>query len=323
MNNFLQNPDFQKQLREKIAHAQTNLERLKKRGPHSLGDAYFFKESRDLPVRWVAILQHVDNPSLWYLVAADEYHGVGTCDVELPPKHAWAPMVLRCGVGFWAHKKDLTLQNYAGRLQGEPLDDARIRLSEMVQGTVPMPQSDLDTDEDPHYCDWMEELHRVADSIEARLQAEPMVVLRPTVNALKTWLSDVVAKVPDSITGFRKEFDRPVDGMRGGLEPALAASYGDVPPAGFIPDGVEIPTGQIPGCLVLLKDADCYELVYYPQKNDDPKPAELIFSSSSDVVHGEWLQPSDGQWHWSKPLSATDGKIELQIGDEYFSVEAF
>jgi hypothetical protein len=318
MDNFLKNRDLQERLREQVAIAKKNIEQLKQRGQHALGDSYFFMESRDLPVRWVSILQHVDNRSLWYLVAADDYPGVGSCDVELPPKHEWAPMVLRCGVGFWAHERDLKPGNYAGRLVGDPLDDARLRLSEMVHGTVPMPASDLATDEDPDYCDWMEELSSVAERIELRLQSEPIVVAAPANS--KSWVGDLVARLRNSGDRWKSQVDGLMGGADLGFQPALAANpTGQPPQPTSLPDGFVLTT-LLPGTLVLLKDDGDYELVYYPDQ--DEKPQVRIDSSGVDDKH-QWICGPDGVCHWSEPIRAVDGKMVFYIDEVFFSVAAF
>jgi hypothetical protein len=325
MKNFLQDPELQKQLQQRIEAARRSIEKLGDRESHARGDSYFFHEANHLPVRWVAVVQHVDTPSLWYLVAADEYPDIGTCDIELPPNHAWAPLALRCGIGFWADAIELTPNNYAGRLVGEALDDARHRLSEMVYGTVPMPESRLAVDEDIAYCEWMEEISRVAQAIELRLQTDPIVVSIPLDT--KSWVREVLTRNRDFGNHWVSQLGTLAGQMTGSnVEPSLAAAVaGHVGPSSEIPDGRTLDS-TLKGALVLLKDSEGYELVFYPDEaQSESLPSVMIADSNSLSDHGKWVCGADHAYHWTRTLQKSAGmeRIQFVIGKEKYSVEAF
>jgi len=298
MKNFFNDPEFQAELQRDATQARDHLANMKPIGKLTAGDSFFFVESNDLPVRWVCVLPHVDNSSLWFLVAADEYPKIGTCDIELPEPHPWAPLALRCSVGFWAHFDDLNVKEYVGRLEGESIADARHRLSEMVVGQVPITEHGLIAEAGDDYRDWIAELAAIAEQIEARLQAEPVVLAKVEFNSSWSHLA-LVAERP------AEYFSLAADTI-GTQEPVQ------------VPFSVKLPS-KLSGVLLLQRDGEKFDLVYYPANGND-HPPRVVFATCVDARSGEWNRGVDGVWTWSQSLAATDDRVEITIGAEKFSI---
>ena len=298
MKNLFDDPNFQADLKRNATLAREHLAQLRRPTTFSVGDSFVFVESYDLPVRWVCVLPHVDNPSLWFLVAADEFQEIGTCDIELPESHSWAPLALRCNVGFWAHSDDLFANEYIGRLEGDSVADARHRLSEMILGQVPVTEQGLIAEASDGYRDWIAELVDVAERIESRLQSEPVVLAKAEFDL--SWSHDPMIAMRHSDTASLA-----ADGM--GMQQPI-----QLPPAMRLPS-------KLPGRLLLQRDEMTIDLVYYPSREDE-LPPRLVFANSVDVRKGDWNRGADGVWTWSQTFRVQDNQIVITVGAECFKV---
>lgn len=299
MKDFFANPQFQEQLRHAADEAREHVKTIQPVSSVNAGDSFLFSESLDHPVRWVAIVKHKDNPSLWFLVAADDFPFAGSCDIELPESNPMAPLVLRCSVGFWAHADDVELDRYVGRLNNDTVADAKNRLSEMVHGDVPVTESGIITDRDSEYVDWISEIAHLAEQIESRLQSEP-VLLRMTT----------------SDTSWTK---RALVAEKQGEQMSLAADAAGQQPPAEIPPGIVLPS-ELPGVMVLQRDGDKLDLVYFPSSDDD-SPRALTFASGISAASGSWVQGADHVWTWSQTLSANQDSVSLVVGAEKFEIQ--
>jgi len=299
MKDFFADPAFQEELRRTAANARNAIAAVGSISEIGSGDSFLFSESEDLPVRWVAILQHKDNASLWFLVAADEFSQVGTCDVEVPESDPMAPLALRCNVGIWVHQDDDILENYVGRLNAESVADARSRLSEMVHGKVPVTDHGLVAEANDDYRMWIAELSEVAHEIENRLQAE--LVSLPMQSFDTSWVREPM--VASHLADFTA---------------SLAADATGVNETAQTPPGLALPS-QLPGALVLQREGDEFDLVYFPASKEE-QPPRLIRASGVKTQEGHWALRPDGAWVWSQPLLAVDGRVFVAFGGEKFDV---
>lgn len=298
MKNLFDDPDFRETSKRNALLVREKTSQLRCPDKLSAGDSFVFIESYDLPVRWVCVLMHVDNPSLVFLVAADEYPLVGTCDIELPESHQWAPLALRCKVGFWAHFHDLNKSEYIGKLEGESVLDACHRLSEMVSARVPITEHGLIAEANDEYSEWISELIEVSERIESRLQSEPVVLANAVFDL--SWARD------------------PIVEMRHSDAASLAADgFGAQQPI-QLPQGMRLPS-KLPGRLLLQRDEETYDLVYYPSRSNE-SPPKLTFANDLDVRTGEWKRGADGVWTWSQSLGVKDSEMVLTVGVERFKV---
>lgn len=297
MKKLFDDPNFRADSERNAALAREHVARLRRPEAFSAGDSFVFAESYDLPVRWVCVLPHVDNPSLWFLVAADEFQAIGRCDVELPESHSWAPLALRCKVGFWAHCDDLNENEYIGRLEGDAVPDARYRLSEMVLGQVPITEHGLIAEANDEYHEWISELTEVAERIESRLQSKHVVLAKASFDL--SWSRD------------------PMVAMRHSETTALAADGAGMPQPIQLPPAMRLPS-KLPGRLLLQRDDLAFDLVYYPSPEEE-SPPRLVFSNTVDIRKGEWNRGADGVWTWSQSLSVKNSEMVLTVGTECFN----
>lgn len=300
MRDFFANPQFQEELRRTARDAGEKIARIGTVTDINSGDCFFIPESDDLPVRWVAVLQHKDNPALWFLVAADEFSQVGTCDVEIPEVNPMAPLVMRCNVGFWIRQDDIDLERYVGRLDSDSVADVRSRLSEMVRGGVPLTEHGVVAEANDEYRDWMAELSIVCEQIEARLNADPVELLSPVFDTSWTELS-IVAE-------HRADYGVSLAAAASGL-PELNA---EAPPALVL-------EGSLPGQLLLQRDGDDFDLVYFPMSEED-QPPRVTKALGLKVKDGHWAIGADGVCTWSQAFSAVDGHVSFTVGGKAFNI---
>ncbi len=300
MKDFFADPQFQEKLRRSAAEAREKIADIGTVSEIGSGDCFFIPESDDLPVRWVAVLQHKDNPSLWFLVAADEFSQVGTCDVEIPEANPMAPLVMRCNLGLWAHQDDIDLTRYVGRLDAESVSNARSRLSEMVRGEVPVTAHGVVAEANDDYREWMAELSVVCNDIETRMHAEPVVLYRPVFDTSWTELSIVAEHRTDYSTSLAAD---PTGEM---------LSAADVPPALAL-------ESKLPGELLLQRDGDEFDLVYFPSSQDD-QPPRLAKAVGLKVKDGDWVMGPDGVCTWSQTLTLVDGHVSFVIAGKAYDI---
>lgn len=300
MSNFFDDPLFQENLHRIANAARSHAESISPPTSVSSGDSFVFTESIDLPVRWVATQRHKDNAGIWYLLAADEFPMVGSCDVEQPETTAVDSLIVRCTVGFWAHEKDIPRERYVGKIDSEVVADCRDRLAEMVRGGVPMTEHGVFADVDGDYRNWISELSEVAERIESRIQSEPIVLKVAAPDT--TWAADT------RISDYRQQRNL-----------ALAADASGEHQESVIPAGC-ILESALPGVLVLRCDGDDFDLVYFPKdENDSPPTVDTGVREQNEV--GRWARGSDGVLTWSRNLKATSGHLCFAVGSNNFDIE--
>ncbi len=300
MKDFFNDPKFQTELRQAATDARTRIADIGTISVIGSGDCFLFPESDDLPVRWVAVLPHKDNPALWFLLAADEFSRVGTCDVEVPETSPMAPLALRCNVGLWANQDDIDLSRYVGRLDSESVANAKSRLSEMVRGMVPITEHGVVAEANEDYRDWVAELSIVCHAIETRLQAEPVVLLKPVFDTSYTELSIVAEHRVDYGVNLAADANGP------------SGAESDAPPSLVLDT-------TLSGKLLLQKDGGEFDLVYFPSTPDD-HPPRVSSAAGLNTSGGTWVEGADGVFTWSQSLSSVDGHVCFVIAGSAFDI---
>ena len=298
MKNFFDDATFQEEIKRATAKARDHLNSIQPATSIHSGDCFLFTESLDLPVRWVATLQHKDSSDLWYFVAADDFPLVGSCDIELPESDPSSPMVIRCEVGLWVRSEDVDRDKYLGRIDAEIVSQAKERLSQMVHGDVIVTESASIAEADPDYVEWIQELSRVAELAEARIQAEPVVLRFSSFGTAWENLSLVAERRAEYTT--------------------LAADALGLVPSSKTPLGCKLPS-MLPGELVVQRDGDELDVMYFPSVNGDVPPS-LKPTKREDIKDGKWVMGAEGAWTWSEALLFTDGNVAFSIGAEKFEV---
>lgn len=298
MKNFFDDPQFQAELRKQAQAARQAIQRIGQVSQVQRGDCFMMAESDDWTVYWMAVSQHADDPGMWFLVAGDEFPLLGTCDVEIPEDHPLAPLAFRGNIGLWIHQQDIDYDRYVGRLDADSVADLADRLVEMARGNVPQTDHGLVAEANDAYREWIGELSRVADTIQTRLQCEPVVLRNPVLDT--AWHQADMRRDQSFM-----QTDR------------LAADPAGPPlPGADVPPGLLLET-TLPGTLVLQQDADAFDLVYQPQGTEDPPPP-LLWANSLRVQAGHWDRGADGVYTWSQPLLQIAGRVSfLWAGKAY------
>jgi hypothetical protein len=168
----------------------------------------------------------------------------------------------------------------------------------MVLGQVPITEQGLIAEANDEYSEWISELMEVAGRIESRLQSEPVVLANATFDL--SWSRDPMVEMRHSET-----VSLAADGF-GAQKPI------QLPPATRLPS-------KLPGRLLLQRDEETYDLVYYPSP-DNESPPKLTFANTLDVRTGDWKRGADGVWTWSQPLGVKNSEVVLTLGIERFKV---
>ena len=131
------------------------------------GDLYVFPLPAAMPLEWVVIITDPGDDDLLYLLPADDHPLVGSADVRIPNDADCAPLVVRCGFGFWAHKEQLLGLRRSGTIPTESVNRANKILSKIVASDLDATELQKETDCDPEYESWMRE---VSSAVEALRQ---------------------------------------------------------------------------------------------------------------------------------------------------------
>lgn len=158
--------------------------------PKAVSPGELFLFPVDAAVKWCATFTHSKDDELWYIVPGDEFPGVGTRDVALADSCDEAPLVFRCGNGIWVHVDDFDFDQRIGEIDRQFVEQIRDHLGRIVKGDLPTADSLMETDDDPDYVEWMEELSSAVQEFEqVLLNGEHVgsVDLSPTILPLSAF----------------------------------------------------------------------------------------------------------------------------------------
>ena len=145
-------------------------------GPPRPGDLFLFRMPGALEVRWAVILPHPDDPRLLFSVPADGHPLAGTNDVRVPKEVPSGPLALRCGYGLWIHQDDFDRALRAGALEDLYVQEARAKLAQIAAGQVQGTPLQTETEWNPDYEDWLDEVARISDRLAQRLRTRTLEV---------------------------------------------------------------------------------------------------------------------------------------------------
>jgi len=264
------------------------------------GDLYLFPLPADMPLEWVVITIDPDDDDLLYLLPADDHPLVGSADVRIPNDADCAPLVVRCGFGFWVHKEQLLTQRRSGTIPTASVNRANKILSKIVASDLDATSLQKETDCDPEYESWMRELSSAVETLRSSLAdaAQPITLL-PEVFS-HSWYDD-----------------SPLDST----PLALAAASAEEDPQ--TPTESERPVGTILYCdngvLAALKYKEGIILQFSKPRHhpEDLKPPTILFAESgSETV--SWHPEPD--WHSSDMITFKDGKAVFRVNNQIYSV---
>jgi len=149
-------------------------------GPIDAGQVLVLQELGEPSLAWVAVQREVGERARLLLVAADVNPLVGSGDVTAAGP-AVGPLTLRCRCSVWVRERELGAFTLLGNLTPEALSLADARLQAMAAGRPVGTFSEQETEEDPEYQDWIEDVVRPAvGKLQERAGAEapsPLPVL--------------------------------------------------------------------------------------------------------------------------------------------------
>jgi hypothetical protein len=133
------------------------------------GDLYVFGPEAEGALRWLVVREHPDDPSLLFLVPADDSPLAGTPDVPLPRDLVSGPRTVRCGEGVWASAVQLRPDFRAGSVPAEALRLVRQKVADLARGRVTATEEQRRTDYDPAYEDRLAQVARAREQLQAEM----------------------------------------------------------------------------------------------------------------------------------------------------------
>ena len=235
----------------------------------SLGDIFVFVTTSADGIEWAVVLQHTDDPDLWFLIPYDQNPLVGTWDVATSEQSSAGPGTLRCGSGIWIHADDILFGERSGFLEPHDVRNAQVRLAAMVDESVRLNSSRAEVVDDPDYQEWIDEVTAASEQLEAKLRTPP-------------------AKI--SISDFSTNWAAAA-GVRSARPTALAADTGGLGAApqdaiATLP-GLVI-AGQLPGALIAVQEPGGIRLLYQPANQEAPPRVCIKGSGAASLV--AWRQ---------------------------------
>jgi len=123
----------------------------------------------EYPIELVVVSSDND---LFYCVPADDRTDlVGSADVTVPEDADFGPMTLRCGLGIWLNKTQLSTQKRSGTIPTETVKRANKILSKIVTSSLEGTSLQKETDCDPDYEFLMRDIFSAVEGVRSSLTA--------------------------------------------------------------------------------------------------------------------------------------------------------
>lgn len=130
-------------------------------GPIAAGQVLVLPELREPRLAWAVLRREAEESDRLLLVAADVNPLVGSGDVAANGPGIGA-LTLRCRCAVWVHERDLGATTRLGTVPPEALALADSRWQAIAAGRPIGTFSEQETEEDPEYQDWIEDVVRPA-----------------------------------------------------------------------------------------------------------------------------------------------------------------
>lgn len=170
---------------EKAARLEAELGRRRGRPPEP-GDLFILPRTAAFPVEWALLDRDPNPPGRLLAVPADANPLLGSADVEIPDSALSGPLSLRCHFGAWLEAPSLTAGKRTGLLEPDLLEQARSHWAALERGEVPASPLAFETDVDPEYEDWLNDVLTPARAaLTAPAAAEPP--LAPVIPLRRRW----------------------------------------------------------------------------------------------------------------------------------------
>jgi hypothetical protein len=134
-----------------------------------LGNTYIFKETAEIGVSLVLVIQNVDDGDLWYAVPWSMYYQPGTWDVETVYSDDYDSGILHTHCGLWIHVSDLPEKE--DMVLPEPYVKACQKLLSAMVSDEPVERVE-EVDCDPDYQELIDNIRGVVNQLEDNLKKE-------------------------------------------------------------------------------------------------------------------------------------------------------
>jgi hypothetical protein len=150
---------------EKVANKLSQLPKI----PQA-GDIFRIDNHKTIELlQWVLLYSQSKQ---WFIVPADDNPMTGSTDIAISEKALCGPLTLRCGQGIWISETNLDLNLRVGILENWHL----YRAIDKVKGKVQSTAWQRETEADPEYEEWMEQVIQERKSLKFK---------KPVVNLIQ------------------------------------------------------------------------------------------------------------------------------------------
>jgi hypothetical protein len=283
---------------------------IERSGPAEPGDLFDFAFPADPLLVWAVVLVHPDDPYLLYAIPADLNPLQGAADVAVPEHSMAGPLTLRCGCGMWIRQTDFGSGRRSGVLESIHVAEARRRLSQLARGQAEGGEDQEETDSDPDYADWIEDVSEAAQALAKRLEtrtAHPLTIRLIDFN--QNWFNEVPAS--RHATSLDQEIPEQL-ALAASSADLLASVSGMLASPSQIPSGIRIPF-DCEGALVAFDEQEGISLNYFPAGEElPPEVSELV--EGGIASQGQWVRGPRGHYRYFPSLAWRQGRIVLRIG---------
>lgn len=145
-------------------HAQAECQRRRAQPPQP-GDLFVFPATADFAVQWAVIDRDPQDERFLLVVPADLHPMIGSSDIAAPTESTCGALSLRCGFEVRIEVGSCPPEMRTGFLDSEVLERARHKRAEIARGYLTGSLRDRETDTEPEYQDWAENVLAQAQAV--------------------------------------------------------------------------------------------------------------------------------------------------------------
>ena len=126
--------------------------------PPRPGDLYVVAQATEEPLEWLVVDTESAGRDRLLVVPADPQSLVGSADVAVADDEPGGPLALRCGHGAEIDVALLDAEMRTGSVADETLDRVRDKRQQLADGQLRASTEQVETDADPEYAMWIEDV---------------------------------------------------------------------------------------------------------------------------------------------------------------------
>ena len=167
--------------------------------PPRRGDVFLFEETAARAISWV-VIGRSEEARHWLVVPADVMPLIGSADVAVPAEADVGPLSLRCGFATWLPAACFDPHRRLGTIDQWLVARATEKQRAYATGSPVDPAAVSETDVDPTYVEWCDELDAAREVLAERAEEEDPATGFPEDDAAFK-MSVGLAEVADPATG--------------------------------------------------------------------------------------------------------------------------